>query len=92
MNELTTKQKIQNLITKLRAGKIADTDTLHITDEDAELALLEIVEEERKEAEAQGYNGGWAQNVRNNLCWEHEHDVRWCDECSGIKNQSQEEA
>lgn len=45
--------------------------------------LASIVEEERDDAYQQGNQEAWSRNVKDSLCFMHEHDVRWCDECRG---------
>ena len=45
--------------------------------------LEEYIAQERRKARQEGFDEAWAKNVQSSLCFMHEHDVRWCDECRG---------
>lgn len=66
-----------------RWGVFADYE---VSQRDSFIAEIRArAEEEKKQSYDDGFQTAWSRNVKSNLCYMYEHDVRWCDECSNLR-------
>lgn len=70
------------------SGNVYASDSLPLYMADAKQAIEAYIAERIEEAYENGKMSGWAKNVKRSLCFEHEHDVRWCDECRGSNDEN----